>query len=70
MGTSIYDYIIRVRVDRLAHILSLGGTVSEASFELGQADIKNISRIFKRIKGVTPSEYRKKKMSKVIADKS
>ena len=61
MKTSLYDYIVRMRVSRMAQLLSEGKTVSESSFELGQPDIKNMSRIFKRIKGVTPSEYRKSK---------
>lgn len=61
MGTSIYDYIIRVRIDKIAEKLREGATVSDAAFELGFNDIKNLSRAFKRIKGVSPSEYRKSK---------
>ena len=61
MGTSIYDYIIRNRVDRIAHKLAEGLPVSEAAAELGISDIKNLSRAFKRIKGVSPSEYWKRK---------
>ncbi|MCM1176919.1 MAG: substrate-binding domain-containing protein [Bacteroidales bacterium] len=62
MRTSIYDYIQSVRVDKVAQLLCEGSTVSEAAFELGFSDIKNISRIFKKIKGVSPSEYRKMKI--------
>ncbi len=58
---SIYDYIQRVRVDKIAQMLCEGKTVSESAFELGFSDIKNISRVFKKIKGVSPSEYRKQK---------
>lgn len=61
MRTSIYDYIQQVRVDKVAQLLCEGSTVSEAAFELGFSDIKNVSRIFKKIKGVSPSEYRKVK---------
>ncbi len=58
MGTSIYDYTIRIRIEKIAELLRDGKTVSEAAFELGLTDIKNVSRSFKRLMGCTPSEYR------------
>ena len=58
LGTSIYDYIINVRVEKMAQMLCQGLSVSEAAAELGFLDIKNISRTFKQIKGITPSEYK------------
>ena len=58
MGTSIYDYIIRIRIEKIAELLSEGKAVSEAAFELGLTDIKNVSRSFKKLMGCTPSEYR------------
>ena len=58
LGTSIYDYIINVRVEKMSQLLCQGFSVSDAAAELGFADIKNISRTFKQIKGITPSEYR------------
>ena len=58
MGTSIYDYIIRIRMEKIAELLSEGKAVSEAAFELGLTDIKNVSRSFKKLMGCTPSEYR------------
>ena len=60
MHTSIADYVRKLRIDNLAVLLEKGKTVSEAAFDLGYSDIKNISRIFKRIKGVAPSDYCKK----------
>lgn len=62
MGTSIYDYIIRIRIEKIAILLCEGKTVSEAAFEMGLTDIKNVSRSFKRLMGCTPSEYRESKM--------
>lgn len=62
LGTSIYDYIIRIRIEKIAELLSEGYTVSEAAFELGLTDIKNVSRSFKRLMGCTPTEYRESKM--------
>lgn len=62
MGTSIYDYILQIRIQKISELLSCGKTVSEAASEFGIIDVKNLSRAFKRIKGMTPSEYREKKM--------
>lgn len=59
MGTSIYNYIRNVRVEKMAELLRNGMTVSEAAFDLGFGDIKNMSRTFKSVKGVSPSEYHK-----------
>lgn len=59
MGTSIYEYIMRVRIDKMAQLLKEGHSVSDAAFELGFNDIKNISRAFKRVKGMSPTEYKK-----------
>ncbi|MBO8485679.1 MAG: substrate-binding domain-containing protein [Bacteroidetes bacterium] len=61
MGTSIYDYILQIRIQKISELLSIGMTVSEAAAELGIVDVKNLSRTFKKIKGITPSEYREKK---------
>lgn len=57
MHTSICDYIARTRIDKMVQYLNEGMNVSEAALELGFDDVKNVSRIFKRIKGITPSEY-------------
>ncbi len=59
IGTSIYDYVLRVRIDKIAERLLQGSSVSDAAFELGFNDVKNLSRVFKRIKGVSPSDYKK-----------
>lgn len=58
MGTSIYDYIIRLRIEKVMQQLREGASVSEAAADLGFSDIKNLSRIFRQIEGITPSEYR------------
>lgn len=60
MGTSIYDYIIQIRIEKMMQLLCEGMSVSEAAAELGFTDIKNVSRAFKQLKGLTPSEYRGK----------
>lgn len=58
MGTSIYDYIIQTRIEKVMQLLCEGLSVSEAAAELGFSDIKNVSRTFRQLKAITPSEYR------------
>ena len=59
MGTSIYDYILQTRIEKVAQLLCEGMSVSEAAIELGFSDIKNLSRMFRQQRGMTPSEYRR-----------
>lgn len=61
MGVSVYQYILDWRCDRLANLLA--GTdmdLAEAAHQTGFNGYSNISRIFKKHKGMTPSEYRKR----------
>lgn len=64
MGTSIYDYIIQVRIEKMMQLLCEGMSISDAATELGFSDIKNVSRTFKQLKGITPSEYRQQILGK------
>jgi Transcriptional regulators len=61
MGTSIYQFILNCRIEYFANMLV---TTDRSQFDLalesGFNDCKNISRIFKKIKGCTPLEYRQK----------
>ncbi|MFA5650238.1 MAG: DNA-binding transcriptional regulator [Proteiniphilum sp.] len=61
MGTSIYQFILSCRIDYFANLLlTTDRTLFDLALESGFNDCKNISRIFKRIKGCTPVEYRRK----------
>lgn len=61
MGTSIYQFILQCRIEYFAHLLlTTDRTLLDLALESGFNDCKNISRIFKKIKGYTPVEYRKK----------
>lgn len=46
----------------MTQLLREGMNVSEAAMELGFSDIKNISRSFRQLKNITPSEYRQQVM--------
>lgn len=61
MGTSIYQFILNCRIDYFAHLLlTTNRTLFDLALESGFNDCKNISRIFKKIKGSTPAEFRRK----------
>lgn len=61
MGTSIYQFILSCRIEYFAYLLlTTDRTLFDLALESGFNDCKNIARIFKKIKGCTPSEYRKK----------
>lgn len=66
IGTSIHNYITQTRIEQMVQHLNDGKSISEAAAELGLFDIKNVSRIFKQIKGMTPSEYVEKIRHNVV----
>jgi len=58
-GMSVYAYIMKVRIDKLADmLLERDENIADAAMRMGFGDYKNISRQFRAIKGCTPSEYR------------
>lgn len=60
MGLSIYQFILSCRVEYFAMLLiSTNRTLLDLALESGFSDSKNISRVFKKIKGCSPVEYRK-----------
>lgn len=60
-GLPVYEYICTLRIERFTQkLVETEQTVFEIALELGLNDSKNIARQFKEIKGLTPSEYRKR----------
>lgn len=60
-GMTIYQYLLSVRVEHLAYLLST--TVRpfvEIAYEVGFHDFGNVSRTFRKFKGCTPIEYRRR----------
>ena len=61
MGTSIYQFILELRIDHFSNLLlTTDRSLFDLALESGFNDCKNISRIFKKFKGVTPVEFRQK----------
>ncbi len=57
--SSITDFLQRLRVDFVAQLLLEGrGNVEEAAMDGGFSDRTYMRRVFKKLKGMTPKEYR------------
>lgn len=62
LGFSVREYIHRVRVQRICQMLTETNlTISDIAARMGFDDAKNLSRYFKKQKGVIPMQYRKDK---------
>ena len=58
-GESVYSYILKLRIEQFAiQLIETDKPIINIALELGYSDYKNISRLFKKVKGCTPSEYR------------
>jgi LacI family transcriptional regulator len=61
IGMPVYSYIINLRIEKFAHkLVETDAPIVEITNEMGFSDYKNIARLFKKVKGCTPSEYRRK----------
>lgn len=58
-GTTIEQYIIQYRIDRVKDLLACTQeTLSNIAYLLGYSSVAHVSSQFKLITGVTPSDYR------------
>jgi len=65
VGCSLYDEIHRVKVEKIAGLLiESNNSISVIAMDYGYTDLKNFSRYFKQIKGLSPKEYRDKYSNK------
>ena len=63
------EYIIRKRIEVAENMLKNTNTpLSEISERIGFYDVAHFSRTFKKLKGVTPSQYRKAETERRLAD--
>ena len=65
-GTTIYQYIMKLRIDRFAQLLLTSkDTVADICARMDEPDPKNLSRRFQALKGCTPTAYRKQNLRKL-----
>jgi LacI family transcriptional regulator len=60
-GFPVYTYIMNFRINKFAEkLLETDHSIIEIVTDMGFSDYKNMARLFKQVKGCTPSEYRMK----------
>ncbi len=60
-GMSIYQFLQKTRIERFAgELITSNKSIESIAASCGFEDYKNVSRIFARYKGISPSQYRKK----------
>jgi AraC-like DNA-binding protein len=60
MGTTVREYIARVRLDRAAHAIRRGDKIEAVALEIGYRSKKNFYRRFRQQFGITPGAFRKR----------
>ncbi len=64
VSTTMLTYLTCLRIEHLCRLLSSTDIpINEAAEKSGFVDIGNLSRVFKKYKGMTPAEYRKQNQS-------
>lgn len=63
VGLPPHAYVIRLRVDRARALLARGEGITTVAYQLGFADQSHLSRVFKRIVGLSPGAYRRQARS-------
>lgn len=59
-GVSVHQYIIRLRLELAASLLSEGAAVSETAYQVGYGNVSHFSAAFKKQYGMLPKAYRKR----------
>ncbi|MEP6621096.1 MAG: AraC family transcriptional regulator [bacterium] len=57
-GCTIGDYVRRLRVDFACRQLESGAAISDVALRAGFADQSHLTRVFKRVTGLTPHQFR------------
>ena len=63
IGCSVYTYLTQYRIAMAERLLKEGHSVTEVCYECGFYDCSHFIKIFKRNRGVTPLEFKKRKES-------
>ncbi|WP_134684004.1 response regulator [Brevibacillus migulae] len=62
-GETFIDYLTRLRIERAKRLIAnLELSLKEICFEVGYKDPNYFSRVFKKVTGLTPTEYRQKRL--------
>ncbi|MCR4629063.1 MAG: response regulator [Clostridium sp.] len=58
IGENLIDYLTRIRTDAAGDLLKSGMRTADVAVAVGIPDPKYFSRVFKKVKGMSPSDYR------------
>jgi len=58
-GINFKDYVINVRMDKAKELLRQGEPINQVAELVGYQDSKYFSRLFARVVGVNPTQYKK-----------
>lgn len=66
-GRNFTDYLTNIRIGHVARLLvDSNKTISEICYECGYNNLSNFNRIFKKIKGYSPTEFRRMYQKKQV----
>lgn len=65
-GSSVIDYLIHLRITKSKLLLQDERKISEIAEEVGFSDVYYFSKMFKKLVGTTPSEYRRESKMKLL----
>ena len=63
-GYSLYEYLLKVRIEKAKQLLGIGTSVTAVAFEVGFNSLENFSYCFKKNVGISPFQFKKSKISK------
>lgn len=63
-GMSLNDYIYSLRIKKANDLMGQGRSITEAALNSGFQSVRTFNNTYKKITGITPTEYRKKKLAK------
>lgn len=59
LGCSFVQYLHMLRIERAEWLLRTSGMrISQIALDVGFADIRSFNRVFRELRGITPSQYR------------
>ncbi len=69
IGVNFFAYLTNIRMEKAKELLTTPCPIGEISEKCGYGDYRVFTKVFKKNKGVTPSQYRLELLEKVREDK-
>src|SRR5262249_11697217 len=57
VGNTVHAYLLQVRIDAAASLLTNGHSVTDTAMAVGFESLSHFSRVFSQAKGVSPSRF-------------